>query len=50
MSKTTAEELVKSCYLDLIPSMPTIVDYFGNAETDTELSIVLGAYQGLVKY
>ena len=50
MSKTTAEELVKACYLDLFPSIPTIVDYFGNAETDTELSIVLGVYQGLVKY
>ena len=50
MSKTTAEELVEACFRDLIPSIPTIFDYFGNAETETDLSIVLGIYQGLLKY
>ena len=46
-----SDELVKACFLDLLPSLPTLVDYFGNAWQDEEKAcIVLGLYQGLVKF
>ena len=50
MCDTTAKELMKCCLSGVIPSIPVIADYFGNAETEIDLIIVLGIYKGLVKY
>jgi hypothetical protein len=47
---TTAEELVKACFWDLLPGIPVVADYFGNAEDEEEERIVFGIYQGLVKF
>jgi hypothetical protein len=41
---------MKCCLSGVIPSIPVIADYFGNAETEIDLIIVLGIYKGLVKY
>ena len=46
----TADVFIECCYSDLFPSIPVLVDYFGNAWNNTEHScVVLGIYQGLVK-
>ena len=46
----TSDSLIECCYLDLLPGVSVLVDYFGNAWNNTEHScIVLGIYQGLVK-
>ena len=33
----------------MFPSLPVLVDYFGNARSEEEISIVLGLYQVLLK-
>ena len=49
--KTSASELIESCWRDLMDfSPPVFFDYFNSKFTDEEIGIVFGIYQGLVKY
>ena len=46
----TADTLIDCCFGDLLPTIPVMADYFGNAMGNLETEcIVLGLYQGLVK-
>ena len=44
----TSEDLTTCCLRDETPELPVIADYFGNASTDYEMSIVFSVYRGLV--
>ena len=46
---TTARSLVQCCNDNVFPSLPVLVDYFGNAKSEEEISIVLGLYRVLLK-
>ena len=47
----TSDILIECCYKDLIPPIPVIADYFGIAyRNEEDMCIVLGLYQGLVKF
>lgn len=49
--KTTAKELVKCCFDNLFPSSNCVFsDYFGDNYEEEKQIIILGIYQGLVKY
>ena len=49
--KTSASELIESCWRDLKDFPPPVFfDYFNSKFTDEEIGIVFGIYQGLVKY
>ena len=46
----TADTLIECCYLDVMPPIPVLADYFGKAfGTLDHECVVLGIYQGLVK-
>ena len=45
----TAKMLAQCCYNDVFPPLPVLVDFFGNARSEEEISIVLGLYQVLLK-
>ena len=46
----TAQELYDSCLHDEFPSIPVLVDYFGNSISSLpRQGVVLGVYQGLVE-
>ena len=46
---STAQDLYDCCLRDDLPSLPVVVDYFGDAVGMKNQCIVLGVYQGLVK-
>ena len=47
---STAQELYECCLRDEFPSIPVLVDYFGNSISSLpRQGVVLGVYQGLVK-
>ena len=47
--QTTAQDLYNCCLRDEMPTLPIIVDYFGDAKGMQNQCTVLGVYQGLVK-
>ena len=47
--QTTAQDLYNCCLRGEMPTLPVIVDYFGDAKGMKNRCTVLGVYQGLVK-
>ena len=47
----TSDDLVDCCNKNVIPGIPVLTDYFGfDCKTIKDIQIVLGVYQGLIKY